>query len=66
MINSHHTSALQRFHSKMSDNSAEMSWTELALRQKIAKEIEAIEIETSVTNALGMRTLAAKVARGSK
>jgi hypothetical protein len=57
---------MQRFHFKMSDNSTEMSWTELALRQKIAEEIESIEIETSVTNALGMRTLAAKVARGSR
>lgn len=50
----------------MSDNSTEMSWVELALRQKIAKEIESIEIEESVTNALGMRILAAKVARGEK
>jgi hypothetical protein len=34
------------------------------IREQIAKEIEAIEIENSVTNALGMRILAAKVARG--
>ncbi len=57
---------MQRFHSKMSDNSTEMSWVELALRQKIAAEIESIQIEESVTNALGMRVLAAKVARGEK
>jgi hypothetical protein len=50
----------------MSDNSTEMSWVELALRQKIAAEIESIQIEESVTNALGMRVLAAKVARGEK
>jgi len=35
-----------------------------AVREQIAKEIEAIEIQTSVTNALGMRMEAAKVARG--
>jgi hypothetical protein len=35
-----------------------------AVREQIAKEIEAIEIKTSVTNALGMRMEAAKVARG--
>jgi hypothetical protein len=34
------------------------------LRQQIAKEIEAIEIEDSKTNALGMKMLAAQVARG--
>jgi hypothetical protein len=34
------------------------------IRQQIAEEIEAIPIEDSVTNALGMRTMAAKVARG--
>lgn len=36
----------------------------LPLRERIAREIEAIEIETSKTNALGMRMQAAKVARG--
>ena len=35
-----------------------------AVREQIAQEIEAIEIQTSVTNALGMRMEAAKVARG--
>jgi hypothetical protein len=34
------------------------------LREEIAREIEAIPVEESVTNALGMRILAAKVARG--
>jgi hypothetical protein len=34
------------------------------LREQIAKEIEAIKIETSKTNAVGMQILAAKVARG--
>ncbi len=34
------------------------------LREEIAKAIELIPIETSVTNALGMRIAAAKVARG--
>lgn len=34
------------------------------LREQIAKEIEAIEIEASKTNALGTRMLAAKIARG--
>jgi|GEM_PF-3066571 len=34
------------------------------LREEIAKSIEAIEIEHSHTNAVGMRILAAKVARG--
>ena len=33
------------------------------IREQIAKEIEAIEIENSITNALGMRILAAKIAR---
>ena len=35
-----------------------------AVREQIAQEIEAIEIKTSVTNDLGMRMEAAKVARG--
>ena len=34
------------------------------LREQIAKEIEAIEITSSIENAVGMRSLAAKVARG--
>jgi hypothetical protein len=34
------------------------------IREKIAKEIEAIQIEASKTNAVGMQILAAKVARG--
>jgi hypothetical protein len=33
------------------------------MREKIAQEIEAIEIEQSHTNAVGMRILAAKIAR---
>lgn len=37
-----------------------------ALREDIAKQIEALEIETSVTNALGMRTMAANIAKGVK
>ena len=39
---------------------------ESELREQIAKDIESINIEDSVTNALGMRILAAKVARGEK
>jgi hypothetical protein len=34
------------------------------IREQIAKEIEAIEIKDSIENAVGMRLLAAKVARG--
>jgi hypothetical protein len=41
-----------------------MSLDNILLREEIAKAIEAIPIETSVTNALGMRIAAAKVARG--
>ena len=41
-----------------------MSIDEMALREQIAREIEALPIETSVTNALGMRLAAAHVARG--
>lgn len=37
-----------------------------AVREQIAQEIEAIEIKTSVTNALGMRIEAAAIARGRK
>jgi len=36
----------------------------MILREEIAKAIEAIPVEESVTNAIGMRMLAAKVARG--
>jgi hypothetical protein len=35
-----------------------------AVREQIAQQIEAIEIKTSITNALGMQMEAAKVARG--
>lgn len=38
--------------------------TEQELREQIAKQIEAIDIEESETNGYGMRILAAKVARG--
>jgi hypothetical protein len=41
-----------------------MSIDEMTLREEIARAIEALPIEDSITNALGMRTLAAKVARG--
>jgi hypothetical protein len=41
-----------------------MSIDEMTLREEIARTIEAIEIKDSTTNALGMRILAAKVARG--
>jgi hypothetical protein len=41
-----------------------MNIDEMALREEIAKAIEALPIEESVTNAIGMRILAAKVARG--
>jgi hypothetical protein len=37
-----------------------------AVREQIANEIEALQIETSITNALGMKMMAAKVARGQK
>ena len=36
----------------------------MTLREEIARSIEAIEIKDSTTNALGMRMLAAKLARG--
>jgi len=36
----------------------------MTLREEIAKAIEAIPIEESVTNAVGMRIAAAKIARG--
>lgn len=41
-----------------------MSLDEMTLREEIARAIETISIEESVTNAVGMRMLAAKVARG--
>lgn len=41
-----------------------MSIDEMILREEIARAIEAIEIKDSITNALGMRMLAADVARG--
>lgn len=41
-----------------------MSIDEMMLREEIAREIEALPIETSITNALGMRLAAAHVARG--
>ena len=41
-----------------------MSVDEMMLREEIARAIEAIPVEESVTNAVGMRMLAAKVARG--
>jgi c-di-GMP-related signal transduction protein len=41
-----------------------MSLDDMMLREEIARAIESIPIEDSVTNALGMRILAAKIARG--
>jgi hypothetical protein len=41
-----------------------MSIDEIMLREEIASAIEAIPVEESVTNAVGMRMLAAKIARG--
>ena len=41
-----------------------MSLDDMLLREEIAKAIESIPIEESVTNAVGMRMLAAKIARG--
>ena len=41
-----------------------MSLDDMILREEIARAIESIPIEESVTNAVGMRMLAAKVARG--
>jgi hypothetical protein len=34
------------------------------IREQIAKEIESIEITNSIENAVGMKLLAAKIARG--
>ena len=39
---------------------------EKQLREKIAQEIEATEIEFSKTNAVGMQILAAKIARNQE
>ena len=36
----------------------------MLLREEIARSIESLPIEESITNAVGMRMLAAKVARG--
>ena len=36
---------------------------EKQIREKIAKEIEAIDVDQSHTNAVGMKILAAKIAR---
>ena len=41
-----------------------MSIDEMMLREEIAREIEALPIQVSVTNALGMRLAAAHIARG--
>jgi hypothetical protein len=41
-----------------------MSIDEMTLREEIARAIEAIEIKDSTANALGVRMLAAKIARG--
>ncbi len=38
---------------------------EKKIREQIAKEIEAIDIDQSHTNAVGMKILAARVARGN-
>ena len=41
-----------------------MSIDEMALREEIAREIEALPVEPSITNAVGMRLAAAHIARG--
>ena len=41
-----------------------MSIDEMMLREEIAREIETLPIDAGVTNALGMRIAAAKIARG--
>jgi hypothetical protein len=41
-----------------------MSIDEMMLREEIAREIEALPVESSITNALGMRLAAAHIARG--
>jgi hypothetical protein len=42
-----------------------MSLDDMMLREEIARAIEAIEIKSSITNAVGMQILAAKIARGT-
>jgi hypothetical protein len=44
------------------EKTLEMHFKEL--REQIAKDIESIEIRDSIENAVGMKILAAKVARG--
>ena len=41
-----------------------MSIDEMTTREEIARQIESIPIEYGITNALGMRMTAAKIARG--
>ena len=41
-----------------------VSLDDMLLREEIARAIESIPVEESVTNAVGMRILAARVARG--
>ena len=41
-----------------------ISLDDMMLREQIVRAIESIPIEESVTNAVGMRMLAARVARG--
>jgi hypothetical protein len=43
-----------------------MSIDDMSLREEIARAIEALPIDSSVTNALGMRIAAAKIARGEE
>ena len=38
--------------------------SEKQIREQIARDIEAIDIDQSQTNAVGMKILAAKIARG--
>ena len=40
--------------------------SEQLIREKIAKEIESIEIKPSIENAVGMQIMAANIARGIK
>jgi len=58
MKNGEHTTQLIQM------DGVQMSLDDMLLREEIAKAIEAIPIEESVTNAVGMRMLAAKIARG--
>jgi hypothetical protein len=41
-----------------------MSIDEMSLREEIARAIESLPVDSSFTNALGMRIAAAKIARG--